>query len=333
MSKALTRTDRGAAVTTAQAGDLLARFADFLRLNVAQGDASAETLRAYQAHARDYVAWCAAAGLNPATATYANLVDYRKHLVDHGYSRGTVAYKVAALRRLYEAARAWGLRGDNPAEGLKPPKEATAPEDRRKFLPLGGLARLLAAPQGDTPRARRDRAILALMGYHGLRVSEVAGLVITDYAAGDLPRLMVQGKGSKRREVYLVDKTTRLLDAWLQVRVARPRVKAIFTDLDNHYRGKGMTARAIRYLVDGYLAAVGLKAEGVSCHSLRHSFATWSLAGGAKLLSIAQALGHSSVETTQVYAKIVDKVQENPALYLGRLMTGSHTPPIRIQSV
>jgi site-specific recombinase XerD len=81
-----------------------------------------------------------------------------------------------------------------------------------------------------------------------------------------------------------------------------------------------MTARAIRYQVDGYLTTVGLKAEGVSCHSLRHSFATWSLAGGAKLLSISQALGHSSVETTQVYAKIVDKVRENPTLYLERMM-------------
>jgi integrase/recombinase XerD len=318
MDKVLVRTDPGLVAT--QTGDLLTRFADFLRLNVAQGDASPETLRAYHAHARDYVAWCTAAGLNPATAAYADLVGYRKHLVDHGYSRGTVAYKVAALRRFYEAARSWGLRQDNPAEGLKPPKDTTAPEDRRKFLPLEGLARILAAPRGNTPRARRDRAILALLGYHGLRVSEVSSLVITDYAAGDLPRLTVHGKGNKRREVYLVATTEKLLDAWLQVRVARPKVKAIFTDLDNHHRGKPMTARAIRYQVDGYLTTVGLKAEGVSCHSLRHSFATWSLAGGAKLLSISQALGHSSVETTQVYAKIVDKVRENPTLYLERMM-------------
>jgi len=318
MDKAIMRTD--VLLPTPQTGDLLARFADFLRLNVAAGDASPETLRAYHAHARDYVAWCTSAGLNPARASYDDLVAYRKALVDHGYSRGTVAYKVATLRRFYEAARSWGLRSDNPAAGLKPPKDTTAPEDRRKFLPLEGLARLLAAPQGDTPRARRDRAILSLMAYHGLRVSEVAHLVITDYAAGDLPRLTVHGKGSKQREVYLVATTTKLLDAWLQVRVARPSVKAIFTDLDNHHKGNGMTARAIRHQVDGYLTAMGLKAEGVSCHSLRHSFATWSLAGGAKLLSISQALGHSSIETTQVYAKIVDRVQENPALYLGRML-------------
>lgn len=304
------------------AGDLLSRFADFLRLNVAQGDAHRETLRAYYAHVRDFMAWCAGVGLDPAAATYDDLVGYRKCLVDRGFARGTVAYKVAALRRFYEAARAWGMRQDNPAQGLKGPPERTAPEERIKYLPLDGLKRLLTAPQGDTPRARRDRAILALMGFHGLRVAEVAGLVIPDYAPGDLPRLAVRGKGSKRREIYLVATTARLLGAWLEVRRARPGVQAIFIALDNCHRGGAMTPRAIRYLVDGYLTGLGLKAQGLSCHSLRHSFATWSLHGGAKLLSISQAMGHSSVETTQVYAKIVDKVRENPSFYLEKMMGG-----------
>jgi len=304
------------------ADNLLGRFADFLRLNVAQGDASPETIRAYHSHVRDYVAWCTGVGLDPAAASYDDLVGYRKALVDRGFARGTIAYKVAALRRFYEAARSWGLRRDNPASGLKSPPERTAPEERIRYLPLDGLKRLLAAPQGDTPRARRDRAVLALMGFHGLRVSEVANLVIADYASGNLPRLTVRGKGDKARQVYLVATTARLLDTWLEVRRARPGVRAIFTDLDNCHRGREMTPRAIRYLTGGYLAAVGLKAQGVSCHSLRHSFATWSLHGGAKLFSISQAMGHSSIETTQVYAKIVDKVRENPSLYLEKMMGG-----------
>ena len=76
-------------------------------------------------------------------------------------------------------------------------------------------------------------------------------------------------------------------------------------------------------MVDAHLEALGLKEAGVSRHSLRHSFATWSLAGGAKLESIQDdTLGHSSVETTQVYAKIVDKMTENPTLYLEKMLTG-----------
>jgi integrase/recombinase XerC/integrase/recombinase XerD len=73
-------------------------------------------------------------------------------------------------------------------------------------------------------------------------------------------------------------------------------------------------------LVDKYLEELALKAEGISCHALRHSAATWSRAGGARLDAIAGMLGHTSVTTTGVYAKIVDKIAENPARYLEELM-------------
>jgi len=72
--------------------------------------------------------------------------------------------------------------------------------------------------------------------------------------------------------------------------------------------------------VDKYLDRVGLKADGVSCHSLRHGAATWARAGGAKLDAIGGMLGHASVTTTQVYAKIVDKMTENPARFLEAML-------------
>jgi integrase/recombinase XerC len=83
-----------------------------------------------------------------------------------------------------------------------------------------------------------------------------------------------------------------------------------------------MSTRAVRYLVDGYLDDLGLKHEGVSCHSLRHSAATWARAGGAALDALAGMLGHASVTTTQVYAQIVDRMIENPARYI-EAMIGS----------
>ena len=79
------------------------------------------------------------------------------------------------------------------------------------------------------------------------------------------------------------------------------------------------SAHGIRYLVDKYLDELGLKAEGMSCHALRHSAATCSRAGGARLDAIAGMLGHTSVTTTGVYAKIVDKIAENPVRYLEEL--------------
>jgi integrase/recombinase XerD len=315
-------TDR-ALVATDKAGltrpDILDAFAAFLRLNVAQGDASPQTIRSYHAHVGQFVEWCDEEGIEPAGAGEEDLEGYRRHLVEADYTRGTIGVKLSAVRRLYQAAVWRGLRPDNPAEGLKAPREATGQAERIKFLPLEGFKRLLAAPD-DKRKGKRDWAILALMGFHGLRVAEVAGLTYDDYRAGSPCWVTVTGKGAKTRQVYLTQRTAGILEQWLAVRRAAPGVRTIFTTLDNRTDGQPITTRSLRRMVDSYLEETGLKEAGISCHSLRHSFATWSLAGGAKLLSISQALGHSSVETTQVYAKVVDRIRENPTKYLEGLM-------------
>jgi len=301
----------------AGAGDPLIVFADFLRLNVAQGDASPETIRSYKTHANDYVAWCWEQGVDPVLATEVDLQRYRAHLVGAGYTRGTIAVKLSVVRRLYQAAVWRGLRQDNPAAGLKPPKDKTSRAERVKYLPLEGLKRLLQAPSGDDPQARRDRAILVLMGIHGLRVAEVVKLKMDDV---DLSQgtVRVVGKGRKTRTIYLTTATAGAQHAWLEVRplVARPETRELFVALDRRAPGTSMSDRAIRYLVDGYLERLGLKARGISCHALRHSAATWARAGGAALDAIAGMLGHSSVTTTQIYAHIVNQMTENPAKYL-----------------
>jgi integrase/recombinase XerD len=120
------------------------------------------------------VAWCGEQGISPATTTEDDIAAYRKALVGQ-YTTGTVAVKLAAIRRLYEAAVWRGLRQDNPAAGLRAPKDKTERAEHVKFLPLDGLRQLLNAPEGDSAIAIRDRAILALMGRHGLRVSKVSG--------------------------------------------------------------------------------------------------------------------------------------------------------------
>jgi len=302
--------------------DILDAFASFMRLNVAQGDASPETIRSYHAHAGQFVDWCSDHGLDPAMAKEVDLEHYRAYLVAEGYERGTIAVKLSVVRRLYEAATWRGLRPDNPAAGTKAPKERGTRADRVKYLPLAGFRELLNAPDKTTPKGKRDRAILALLGYHGLRVSEVARLALDGLHLGDPAWLTVTGKGAKTRQVYLTTRTKRTLETWLTVRPSGGGHRRVFTTLDPRTGGQPLSARSVRRLVDAHLEALGLKEDGVSCHSLRHSFATWSLTGGAKLEAIQDALGHSSVETTQVYAKIVDKMQENPTVFLEKLLTG-----------
>ena len=90
--------------------------------------------------------------------------------------------------------------------------------------------------------------------------------------------------------------------------------------MDRRTKGSGLRPRAIRYTVDGYLERLELKAAGISCHSLRHSAATWARAGGAKIDALADMLEHASADTTRVYARIVDRMQENPARYLDAML-------------
>ena len=305
------------------ARELLEDFGEFLRLNVAQGDASPNTIKTYHAQAAMYVAWCEENGVNPATAIENDLREYRKALVDAEYKRSTIALKLGVVRRLYEAAQWRGLRMDNPAAGLRAPKDRTAREEQIKFLPLGGLVRVLTAPQGDDPQAIRNQAILALMGKLGLRVAEVAALRTGDL---DIEQriLEVLGKGRKRRTVYMTEQVAVTLARWLAVRgdVAQPGVDALFVVTGHNTTGTGMSRRALRYLVDGYLENLDLKADGVSCHALRHSAATWSRAGGAKIDAIADQLGHASTDTTRIYARIVNRISENPARYLEAMLDG-----------
>jgi site-specific recombinase XerD len=97
-------------------------------------------------------------------------------------------------------------------------------------------------------------------------------------------------------------------------------VSALFVVIGPNGTGTALGPRGIRYLVDKSLSDLGLKAEGISCHALRHSSATWARAGGARLDAIAGMLGHASVTTTSVYARIVDKISENPARYLEEML-------------
>lgn len=320
-------TNQPTATGSSKVGDILSGFGAYLQRRAADGDPSNATLKAYEGEAGRFVAWCMASGLNPLTLTEDDLIDYRKSLIAQGYSRDTIALKLAAVRRLYDAAYRRGLRTDNPALLVKAPRARTAREDRVKFLPLDGLKQVLAAPEGDAPRAIRDRAMLALMGVHGLRVAEVAGLRM-----GDLDLrvgiLHVLGKGRKTRQVYLTDNTKSALSEWVAVRksAALPRIDEVFVVVGNHHNGEPISERGIRWLVDDYLSDLGLKGQGVSCHSLRHSAATWARAGGAKLDAIAAMLGHSHIGTTQTYAAIVDKIKDNPARFLEALLAARGGP-------
>jgi site-specific recombinase XerD len=301
-------------------GDIDIAFSDFLRLRVADGDASPHTVRAYRGHVRAFYSFCLENGLQPAQATEGDLEAYRRQLIDSRYTRKTIGAKLQAVERFFAAAVWRGLRSDNPAQSLKAPRDRTDKAERVKFLPLAGFRRLLLLPEATTPIGARDRAMLLLMGMHGLRIAEVAGLEVGDLDLASEPcKVTVRGKGGKERAPYLTPKTAAALRSWLELRPA-VGASALFVALDRRTYGQPLSIRNLRRRVDGYLRRAGLKAQGVSAHSLRHSFATWATFAGADLPAVSAALGHASVATTGVYAKVADKIRQNPATYLEKLL-------------
>ena len=306
--------------------DALAAFGEFLGLHVADGDASEATLRTYRANVAAFYTWCQGQGIRPAAATSEDLVSYRRALVDAKLSRATVTARLDAVRRFFEAAVWRGLRQDNPVAGLKSPRDKTAPEERIKFLPADYLARLLeACPSG--PMGARDRAVVALFCLQGPRVSELAGLDVSDVdLLSNPPTVRVRhGKGDKARMLYLATVDTRELRAWLDMRpaLASPGETALFVTTQGNQEGepgRRLSDRSLRRRIDALLLESGLKRAGVSCHSLRHSFGTWSAAAGVPVAAISATLGHADIKTTGVYVKVADRIKQNPAVALEKFL-------------
>jgi site-specific recombinase XerD len=301
---------------------ILQLFDEWMKLDVGDGEASPLTLISYRSDVKQHLVWLVEHELTPADVMTFTLKKYRAHLVAE-YAGSTVGRKLASIRRFYQMAQAHGFLPLNASYGLKSPKVKTAQDERTKYLTLMALKALFAATEtAERPEMRvRDKTILALMAIHGLRVCEVSRLDLADVdlEAGEAGEMMVLGKGNKRRRVLLTDETRPEVEKWLAVRnLMHVDISPLFLSLDG--KATRISTRGLRTIVDGYLVKIGEKREGVSCHALRHTYATQSLAAGASLLAISGSMGHSSVTTTQVYAQIVDKARNNPAKFLVGLL-------------
>jgi integrase/recombinase XerC len=228
-----------------------------------------------------------AAGAEAVRAFLASLLQRR--------ARSTVSRKLAALRSFYELL----TRDDasaSPARAVRAPK---LPKQLPVHLQPDDMAALLADAATDTVAGLRDRALLELLYSSGLRAAEAAGLDWTAVAF-QLGVVRVRGKGSKERVVPVGTEALDALRAWRD-HPDRPRgdERAVFLNL----RGGRLTTRSIGRIVEKHLRAAGLPAAA-SPHSLRHSFATHLLEGGADLRAIQEMLGHASIATTQKYTHL-----------------------------
>jgi integrase/recombinase XerC len=232
--------------------------------------------------------------------TVGELREFVAYLHECGYAKTTIARRLACLRSFFRYCRREKLVEANPAQALRTPRTG---RKLPHFLSTDQITTLLEAPPANTPAGLRDRAILEVFYSAGLRVAELVGLNLSDWDA-DAGVLRVLGKGRKERIAPLGRHADKALREWVAVREPNPSASADERDAMflNRFGGR-LTTRSVARLLDKHLKSVGLSSK-TSPHTLRHTFATHLLDGGADLRSVQELLGHKSLTTTQIYTHV-----------------------------
>jgi len=273
------------------------RYDDFLALE--QG-ASVETSKAYKLDIARFVTYASVKGAkNPIDVGARTLREYVYHLKDLGLSGASIRRNISAVRSYFRFLLAEGHVVRDPSERLETPKKwRTLPD----VLGVEEIEKLLAAPSLDEPMAFRDRAMLELAYGAGLRVSEWISLHVRDVLLQD-HLVRVFGKGAKERLVPIGRRAIASIAIYL--RELRPKLEkgegkgVLFLNA----RGEPMSRMGAWKILRKYVDQVGIT-KPVSPHTLRHSFATHLLEGGADLRAVQEMLGHVDISTTQIYTHV-----------------------------
>ena len=259
-----------------------------------------KTRRAYGADLGQLAEWAGAGGLEPDAVGHRDLRRFAGVLSERGASRTTVARKLAAIRGFYRHLVERGEIDGSPADLVaSPKKDSYLP----RVLRADEVAALLDSMPQSEPLDARDRAMFELAYAAGLRAEELVDLDTSDMDP-DGEELRVTGKGGRTRVVPAGEPAWRTLERYVQR--ARPRLAdrarpdpALFLSKS----GRRLSTSDVRARLRRATRRVAAGA-GISPHTLRHSFATHLLEGGADLRSIQELLGHASVSTTQTYTRI-----------------------------
>ena len=279
---------------------------DFLHYMTVERGVSPNTLAAYRNDLSQLIEYLESRNHRPASwadVSEQTISDYVLHLHDLGYSETTRARKIASTKSLFGFLVMEQVLESNPTVNLSSPKIGRSLPDP---LTIEEIERLLEAPAAlDTPESRRDLAMLDLLYATGMRVSELTALDLEDVDVSD-GYVRCFGKGGKERIVPVHRGAVELLKSYIQE--ARPILAGSKTPtaLFLNRRGNRLTRQGFWLILKGYTEAAGLDGK-VTPHTLRHSFATHLLRGGAPLRHVQELLGHASITTTQIYTHLTSE--------------------------
>lgn len=275
----------------------LQRFSEYLQY---QKNYSAHTLDNYLRDIVYFLDYCATHKLDPYKLTTQDIRGYLAQLYETDYTRKTVARKISAHKSFWRFLERESIVQENPWAHIRSPKlERLLPD----FLTVAEIETFLQTINKNTNELvrARDRALYEVLYATGMRVSELVHLDLVDIALGQ-GELRVFGKGAKERIVLMGKQAQIVLDHYLQhirPQLLKNKTNAVFLNT----RGGRLTQRSIERNLLAYIQQSGIT-KTVTPHTIRHSFATHMLEGGADLRVVQELLGHSSLSTTQVYTHI-----------------------------
>jgi len=241
-------------------------------------------------------------GLTPSWTSFGRqeMLSYLLNLKERNYAATTAARKVAAAKSFFSFMVAEGRIKDNPTLNVTSPRVG---KSLPKAISYNQVMLLLEQPAKlTTPEAKRDKAILELLYASGMRVSELVSLNLVDINV-DGGDVRCFGKGHKERIIPIAHRAAVTVKKYLQ----EARTQLAHDDTEQalflNARGERLTRQGLWQILKGYAKSAGLD-KAITPHTLRHSFATHMLNGGADLRSVQELLGHANISTTQVYTHL-----------------------------
>jgi len=273
------------------------------------------TRRAYENAVRDFTRFTGI--VRPEefrTVTRAHIIAWRDALTQRGLGGPTIRHRLASLASLFEHLCERNAVTHNPVKGVERPKTESG-EGKTPALGDHQARALLAAPEADTIKSKRDRAILSTLLFHALRREELCKLRVRDarHARKGVPHLKVSGKGGKTRYVPLHPGTHALIHDYLEAAGhGVDEAGALFRPVRNNRTGqlvRAITADGVYKLVRVYSARLGFE---IGAHALRATAATNALDHQADIAKVQEWLGHANIATTRIYDHRRTRPEDSP---------------------